>query len=89
MRRSVLVVSALSIFALAGAASADPFNPQPDPPGRSKAKAQLNPQPLPPKTDHPQARPNTRVHAFNPQPDPPGKHAPNAHTSSQPSQRPQ
>jgi hypothetical protein len=48
MRRSVLLVSALLGLALAGSASADSFNPQPDPPGRSR-QAMLNPQPLPPR----------------------------------------
>jgi hypothetical protein len=82
VRRSVLVVSALSILALAGAASADPFNPQPDPPGRAKSKAALNPQPLPPGRH---ARVDSRGHAFNPQPDPPGdKHVQHPHGSSQP-----
>lgn len=79
MRKCVLVVSALSILALAGAASADPFNPQPDPPGRAKSKVQVKPQAAPP---HPQDR-RSSVHAFNPQPDPPGdKRVPNAHPAS-------
>jgi opacity protein-like surface antigen len=84
MRKTVLVVSALSILALAGAASADPISPQPDPPGKAKSKPQdewyQGSQGK--KTPHPGDRPNNRVHAFNPQPDPPGdKHAPHPHAS--------
>lgn len=62
MRTSVLLVSSLAIVALAGAASAETFNPQPDPPGRSRVR--LNPQPEPPG--------RARV-MLNPQPEPPGR----------------
>ncbi len=78
MRKSVLVASTLACLALAGAASAENFNPQPDPPGRSR-QAMLNPQPLPPGRYsramlNPQPLPprwSGRV-ALNPQPLPPG-----------------
>jgi hypothetical protein len=74
MRKCVLIASALSILALAGAASADSFNPQPDPPGRSKGQV---------KPHSARYRASSRVHAFNPQPDPPGdRHAPHGHASS-------
>ncbi len=73
MRKCVLIVSALSTLALAGAAWADTFNPQPDPPGRSRSHV----------LHHPHDRASSRVHAFNPQPDPPGdKHVPHTHTST-------
>jgi len=46
------------------------FNPQPDPPGRSRGSVHpaFNPQPDPPGRSHRSVRP-----AFNPQPDPPGR----------------
>ena len=81
MRHIMSVLCGAAVLTMAGAASADTFNPQPDPPGKAKVKAmakvKLNPQPEPPGV---QAAKTKAVHklkpgetkALNPQPEPPG-----------------
>jgi hypothetical protein len=63
--RIALLAAAAALVSFSFAHAVEPFNPQPDPPGRHKT-ADFNPQPDPPGR-HKSA-------AFNPQPDPPGHH---------------